>query len=365
MTIKAFIHAAAAAALFAAVACSNGSGNAIPSGAAAIPQTAYVTNPSKPHAPATTMYASVVIQSQTATSELVAFSASANGSVKPTQVIAGSATGLHDARYLRLDSSGHLWVSSCPGGSTQASVSAFPITAKGNVAPLFKIGGAKTGFSNCAGQMAFDADGNMYVADIKNQILVFSKGANGNLKYVRRIAGAATKLSAPSGLALDGKGSLYVSNSCVGGTCGGAILVFKTTDSGNVAPVRTISGSKTTLNQPMGLAFNPGGYLYVANNSANSILIFSPTASGNVAPKRTMFDQKAGDSMQFPTQLAFDAAGYLYVANDDALYVYNQPLLVFAPAMIAPTARGTKITSARSVTLDIPNVDFPAGAAVN
>ena len=65
--------------------------------------------------------------------------------------------------------------------------------------------------------------------------------------------------------------------------------------SGDVAPLRVISGPKTGLNWATGLAIDPErGDLYVANDMDNSILVFDVHASGDVAPKRKIKGPKTG-----------------------------------------------------------------------
>jgi len=72
-----------------------------------------------------------------------------------------------------------------------------------------------------------------------------------------------------------------------------------------------LSGEKTGLDRPLGLAVNRAGGLYVANSGTNEILVFPRGSSGNVGPIARI----AGPATQLvePQALAFDASGKLYV----------------------------------------------------
>ena len=69
-----------------------------------------------------------------------------------------------------------------------------------------------------------------------------------------------------------------------------SITAYATTASGNAHPVLTIAGSKTKLDQPVGLTFDSSGKLYVVNHglSQSSVTIYAQSSSGNVAPIGTI-----------------------------------------------------------------------------
>jgi 6-phosphogluconolactonase (cycloisomerase 2 family) len=74
-----------------------------------------------------------------------------------------------------------------------------------------------------------------------------------------------------------------------------SILVFRTTDQGNAAPIRMIKGPKTGIKHPPGLALDAKlGELYVANIGAPSVTVFPVTANGDVPPARTIRSAPAG-----------------------------------------------------------------------
>lgn len=117
-----------------------------------------------------------------------------------------------------------------------------------------QIGGSKTGLV-APRTVAVDASLNVYVFDTETAtISEFAAGATGNVAPIRTISGSNTGLSDgdgfESGLAVSkASGDIFASN-----PVSNAILVFAATASGNVAPIQTIAGSATELSEPVGLS---------------------------------------------------------------------------------------------------------------
>ena len=87
------------------------------------------------------------------------------------------------------------------------------------------------------------------------------------------------------GIALDSAGNIYVANGNANGATP-SILVFSAGSTGNVAPIRTISGSATTMIAAGNLSVDSDGNVYVVD--LFGVLKFGPTSSGNVPPTATI-----------------------------------------------------------------------------
>lgn len=140
--------------------------------------------------------------------------------------------------------------------------------ASGDAAPVRVIRGKRTGLT-AAFAIAVDPPGNVYVVNSDDMaisgVLVFGPRANGNVAPIRVIAGSATKLETPSGVAVDPRGAIYVSDH--GGSDGaGAVRVYAKGANGNAAPLYSIAGSATRL-RPYGLTINRSGELDVVNQT--------------------------------------------------------------------------------------------------
>ena len=165
-------------------------------------------------------------------------------------------------------------------------------SAQGNIFPDRNISGAATLLFGPEGIWLDKASNRLYVANLgANSIEIFENAgtANGNIAPSRTISGASTGLSGPSGIWYDSASdTLYVTNQTAN-----SIEAFADVSSlsGNVAPSRTISGSNTTLQSPIGIWYDStSDELYVANFNDASIDIFdnASTLNGNVAPSRTL-----------------------------------------------------------------------------
>jgi hypothetical protein len=173
------------------------------------------------------------------------FAPGANGCVKPRRTIS-------DAGGLAIDSHNVLYVAN----SETATIDIFPA---GSSTMEAQIGGSNTGLGPPgtalpSDTVAVDASRNVYVFDAKTAtISEFAAGATGNVAPIRTIAGSKTGLNGGNGfsfgLAVSKSGEIFVSN-----PGSNAILGFAATASGNAAPIQTIAGSATGLGDPLGVA---------------------------------------------------------------------------------------------------------------
>jgi len=226
--------------------------------------------------------------------EILVYAPGSNGKAKPTRTITGTATGLegfteNSISGLAVDSSENVYVSSglLKGGLVNPGISVFSSTANGDVAPTNVI--TMTGIGAFTmGQIALDSAGNIYVLATElsapGAILIFASDSTGTVPPTSTIAGSESMLDGVEGVAVDGEGNIYVSNISSMGVP--SILEFSAGSTGNVAPMRTISGSATMMSALGNLALDSAGNIYVLNEL--NILKFSPTATGNVAPIATI-----------------------------------------------------------------------------
>ncbi len=190
------------------------------------------------------------------------------------------ASGFNLPEFLAFDAAGNLYVADLGDGTVSKVTPAGVVT-------LFA-----SGFNEPIG-LAFDAAGNLYVANAGSGT-VSEASSTGVVNPIPFASG----FSEPTGLAFDAAGNLYVADA-------GAGTVSKVTPGGVVSPFA--SG----FSEPAGLAFDAAGNLYVANFSSSGDAVSKVTPGGVVSPFASGFKQ--------PDGLAFDAAGNLYVASGDAV----------------------------------------------
>jgi len=168
---------------------------------------------------------------------------------------------------------------------------------------------------------AYDAGGSNTVTSVGGHFLppslaVFKDSANGDAKPLRTIQGSHTQLNWPMGVDVDAThGEIAVANNG-----DSSILVFRRTVEGDVAPVRVIRGARTGIASPMGVAIDiKNDELWVANYGDHTALVFSRTATGDVVPKRIIRNAPAGTptgGFGNPYAVAYDSKrGELLVPN--------------------------------------------------
>ena len=175
------------------------------------------------------------------------------------------------------------------------------------VTPAGVVSTFASGFNDPVG-LAFDAAGNLYVANVGNDTVseVTPAGA---------VSTFASGFNDPNGLAFDAAGNLYVANI-------GNDTVSK------VTPAGVVSTFASGFNDPDGLAFDAAGNLYVANDGNDTVSEVTP--AGVVSTFASGFNG--------PDGLAFDAAGNLYVANDGNNTVSKVSDTVTVPFTLGGTA---------------------------
>jgi len=168
------------------------------------------------------------------------FAPGANNCAKPKRTI-------FDEGGLAIDNNNLLYVAN----SKTATIDIFPA---GSSTMQAQIGGSNTGLV-APGTVAVGASLNVYAFDTKTAtISEFAAGATGNVAPIRTISGSKTGLNGGNGFSFGiavskASGEIFVSN-----PGSNAILGFAANASGNSTPIQTIAGSATQLSNPLGLA---------------------------------------------------------------------------------------------------------------
>jgi len=255
-------------------------------------------------APANTSFGSVgtdgsgniyVTANSATTLDLREYSVGSTGSATPIRLLPSNNTTMMWAPDgIDVSAAGEIFVSEDTGG-----VADYSATATGSIAPTrYILGASQTGGGLstlvAANAVAADSSGNLYImnegAPGLMPICVFAPTDNGNVAPTRTIGGANTMIETMGGLATDSVGNFYISNTTSNsdGTYTGSVLEFAPTATGNVAPIRTISGSSTQLGKLGGIKVDSTGNIFVVSTDSTgenpTILEFSELATGNATP---------------------------------------------------------------------------------
>jgi hypothetical protein len=181
---------------------------------------------------------------------------------------------------------------------------------------------------------------------------VFSASQNGNVTPIRQIAGAASQLNQPYGVAVDSSSDVWVTNDSGASSSPSSVMEFAPSGS---KPIRVISGNATGLNAPIAIALDSSGNIYVANEQGNSVTVYGPNANGNQAPTRVLSGSSTG--IVLPEGLAFDLSGNIFVSNLQ-LQGVSGTLNVFPPNSTGNVAPIAELSGSSSVTFN------PVGVAI-
>jgi DNA-binding beta-propeller fold protein YncE len=165
---------------------------------------------------------------------------------------------------------------------------------------------AKNTGSGCVPSLAVsdEAEAGQYLPP---SITVYPASAKGDQKPTRTIQGSKTQLDWPMGLAMD-----PVHNEiAIVNNGDNSVLFYRRTDTGDVAPVRAIRGPRTRISRPMGIAIDTKhDEVWVANFADHTALAFNRGDNGDQAPKRIIRNAPAGTpSAGFgnPMAMAYDS----------------------------------------------------------
>jgi hypothetical protein len=218
------------------------------------------------------------------------YGSTATGPAAPIAVILGSNTNLAVPFGVALDPSGNIYVTN--RSSSSNSITEYVAGANNDIAPVSTISGPLTRLTQPSG-IAIDRSGNIYAANYlastqSSTVTEFAPNSNGNAPPAALISGALTGLNDPVGIALDSSGNIYVSN--IGSSTGGvdSITEYTAGSNGNMAPIATISGAETGLSQPYGVAVDQFGNIYAANSAANTVTEYAAGSNGDAPPIVTL-----------------------------------------------------------------------------
>ncbi len=223
------------------------------------------------------------------------FASSQYGNVPPIRTLSGDNTLLHFPRAIAVDRGGDIYTPNMGNGRTTGSITVYSAGSDGDAAPIAILTGDNTLIQDLRG-IAVDSSGKVYVSNCcrnTESTIVFQHGSNGNVAPIATIA-----YSGRGGIAVDSTGKVYT---IVGSSDGGAVHVYSPGSNG-YAPIAIIDGPMTGLAGPRGVAVDSNGNIYVVSDgllynggsvapfgsTTPRLTIYAAGSDGNVAPIATI-----------------------------------------------------------------------------
>jgi len=282
-------------------------------------------------------------------STVTEYSAGAYGNAAPIRVISGLHTGLSKPVGVALNSSGELYVAN---SSYPVSITVYARGAAGDAKPLRTISGVHTGLTQPE-WLTLDDTGRIYVGDIgappigsHGSVRIFDADARGDVAPIAVIAGSRTRIVSPAGIAIARNGEIVVASGTVAGA-NSAVLTFASGARGDVPPIRVLSGTKTQLGGPLGIALDRYQHLFVANFSDTSVTEYTQKAAGDSSPIRVIRGSRTELSTNGVNGVLVDSTGETFVSNR-FVNPFEDRITVFAPNANGNAAPSRVLTGSRT-----------------
>ncbi len=280
----------------------------------------------------------------TANNSITVYKRTASGDAPPLRTLAGPLTGLGQPLGMFVDLVNDELVVANGG---KDSITVYRRTASGDAPPLRTLAGLLTGLGGPRSIAVDLANNELFVANVKmrgTSITVYRRTDSGNVPPLRTLTG----LRIVFGLSVDSMHNELIAANVLYPS---SVMFFTRTASGDVLPFHTLSGPLTRL-VPLALAVDPDNNELVVATARDSITVYSRTASGDAPPLRTLAGPLTG--LDSPSAIAVDKVNKeLLVANrkKDSITVYSRTASGDAPPL-------------RTLAGPLTGLDDPQGIAV-
>jgi hypothetical protein len=257
----------------------------------------------------------------------------------------------------------------CAGGVCQPGMDTTVATLAGGAAGYVDAKGAAAAFNQPIGAEVMP-DGTVYVADAANHrirriatdgtVSTFAGSGNPGLFDA---TGANAWFNAPADLASDGKGDLYVADRDNAAIRKIDAKGVATTLAGGVAGLVDATGKSARFNQPYSVAVTPAGVVYVADYGNHRIRKVTPqgvvtTFAGSTAGYKD--GKGAGAQFNNPIGVALDGQGNVWVSDYS-----NHRIRKVSPDGVVSTVAGSGIAGYLDGDPALARFNYPWGIAVD
>ena len=248
-------------------------------------------------------------------------------------------------------------------------------TLSGSVGVTGSVNGNLTAATfNGPSGLATDAAGNIYVADEFNHLirkitpegLVSTLAGNAGVSGSLNGTGTEATFNNPVGVATDAAGNVYVADQFNSLIRKITPLGVVSTLAGNagVSGSENGTGSEARFNYPSGVATDAGGNVYVADQYNNLIRKITPSGVVSTLAGSGQYSSVDGSStaatFSYPSGVATDAAGNVYVVEPG-----NHLIRKITPSGVVSTLAGSGQAGSADGTGTVATFSYPFGLATD
>ena len=254
-------------------------------------------------------------------------------------------TGLIQPFGVAVDGSGNVYISDIGSG---ADIVYLETLSGGTYAQSTITSGLSINSPNA---VAVDASGNVYIANTGNANVLKETLSNG-IYTQSTIASNLSNSNGnfnPNGVAVDASGNVYVVLTNGGSGSAGSVLILTPSGGGNYTQ-STLSAA-TGLSFPQGITVDGNGNVYIADS--NNARVLKETLSGGTYTQSVL----PASGLMSPKGMAVDGSGNVYISDNSSSLVLKEdyadaPALTFA----TPTAVGSTDTADGAMSVQIENI---------
>lgn len=330
-----------------ATACSIGRTSDLPTASTEVQRSSAATS-------APMIYVANTFSSNGSHGSFLGFASDANGNVPPVVKILGKHTEVGEwggvDTSVAVDKRGRFYINS----GYENTVGVWPAGSNGDVKPATSFDVDCDDFTSEPVVIVLDDTGHIWYSCFQGstgasglatsaiyELPRISTNATGHnsIRPIRQINGPNTGLNAISSIALNPKGEVSVEE------YDGAVQTFAATAKGDVPPLYTLSGYKTSLGIAGGIRYDSRGRLLACSNKHRPrILTFAPGARGNVAPISSLFVPGC-------SSITLDSQDNIYIVSATSIMEYAAGATGSANPIRVISGNLTGLTNAWTITL--------------